>query len=112
MGWNVFEGPGGPPERSADHFVASPFTRLARVQALQVAGDALIALALANSLFFSIPSGEARGQVALYLVLTMAPFAVIAPFIGPAIDRAARPISGSRSCRRRSAARAGWNATA
>ena len=89
MGWNVFEGPGGPPERSADHFVASPFTRLARVHALQVAGDALIALALANSLFFSIPSGEARGQVALYLVLTMAPFAVIAPFIGPAIDRAA-----------------------
>ncbi|MET0490887.1 MAG: MFS transporter, partial [Acidimicrobiales bacterium] len=89
VGWNVFEGPGGPPERSADHFVASPFTRLARVHALQVAGDALIALALANSLFFSIPSGEARGQVALYLVLTMAPFAVIAPFIGPAIDRAA-----------------------
>ena len=48
-----------------------------------------VALALANSLFFSIPSGEARGQVALYLVLTMAPFAVISPFIGPAIDRAA-----------------------
>lgn len=85
----MFEGPGGPPERSADHFVASPFTRLARVHAAQVAGDALVALALANSLFFSIPTGEARGQVALYLVLTMAPFAVISPFIGPAIDRAA-----------------------
>lgn len=88
-GWNVFAGPGGPPERSADHFVASPFTRLARVHATQVAGDALIAIALANSLFFSIPTGEARGQVALYLVLTMAPFAVVAPLIGPAIDRAA-----------------------
>jgi hypothetical protein len=87
--WNVFEGPGDPPARAADHFVASPFTRLARVHATQIAGDALVAFALANSLFFSIPTGEARTQVALYLVLTMAPFAVIAPFIGPALDRAA-----------------------
>jgi len=87
--WNVFAGPGGPPERSADHFVASPFTRLARVHALQVAGDALIALALANSLFFSIDPDAARNKVALYLVLTMAPFAVVAPLIGPALDRAA-----------------------
>jgi hypothetical protein len=86
--WNVFAGPGGPPERSADHFVASPFTRLARVHACQVAGDALIALALANSLFFSIEPDAARNKVALYLVLTMAPFAVVAPLIGPALDRA------------------------
>jgi MFS family permease len=87
--WNVFAGPGGPPERSADHFIASPFTRLARVHALQVAGDALVALALANSLFFSIDPDAARNKVALYLVLTMAPFAVVAPLIGPALDRAA-----------------------
>ena len=87
--WNVFAGPGGPPQRNADHFVASPFTRLARVHALQVAGDALIALALANSLFFSIDPAAARNKVALYLVLTMAPFAVVAPLIGPALDRAA-----------------------
>jgi Major Facilitator Superfamily len=87
--WNIFSGPGGPPRTSAEHFIASPFTRLARVHALQVAGDALIALALANSLFFSIPTDEARGKVALYLILTMAPFAVVAPLIGPALDRAA-----------------------
>jgi Major Facilitator Superfamily len=87
--WNVFAGPGDRPQTSAEHFIASPFTRLARVHALQVAGDALIALALANSLFFSIPTDEARGKVALYLVLTMAPFAVVAPLIGPALDRAA-----------------------
>lgn len=86
--WNVFSGPGAPPERSADHFIASPFTRLARVHALQVAGDALIALALANSLFFSLEPDAARNKVALYLVLTMAPFAVVAPLIGPALDRA------------------------
>jgi MFS family permease len=86
--WNVFSGPGAQPERAADHFVASPFTRLARVHALMIAGDALIALALANSLFFSIDPDAARNKVALYLLLTMAPFAVVAPLIGPALDRA------------------------
>ena len=29
-----------------------------------------------------------RGRVALYLALTMAPFAIVAPLLGPAIDRA------------------------
>jgi len=67
----------------------APFTRLARVHALAIASDTLVATALAGSLFFSIPTGEARGKVALYLLLTVAPFAVIAPLIGPALDRAA-----------------------
>jgi hypothetical protein len=57
------------------------------VHALAVAADTMIATALAGSLFFSIPTGEARGRVALYLLLTMAPFAVVAPLIGPALDR-------------------------
>ncbi len=70
-------------------WVASPFTTLARVHAMSVATDAIIATSLAGSLFFSIPTGAARGRVALYLVLTMAPFAVVAPLIGPAIDRVA-----------------------
>jgi hypothetical protein len=68
--------------------VVSPFTRLARAHAFAVATDTLIAMALAGSLFFSIPTGEARGRVTLYLALTMAPFAVVSPLIGPAIDRA------------------------
>jgi MFS family permease len=38
-------------------------------------------------LFFQVPSGEARGQVALFLGLTMLPFAVVAPLIGPFLDR-------------------------
>lgn len=71
-----------------DGFVISPFTRLARTHALAAAGDALVAMALADSLFFSIPSDDARGKVTLYLLLTMAPFAVVGPLIGPAIDRA------------------------
>ena len=77
-----------PPRRSgAGAFVITPFTRLARTHAGAVAGDTLIALALANSLFFDIDPSAARSKVALYLALTMAPFAVVAPLIGPALDR-------------------------
>ena len=68
-------------------FVASPFVRLARTHSLLVAGDALIALALAGSLFFSIDPSDARWRVGLYLLLTMAPFAIVAPLIGPTLDR-------------------------
>jgi hypothetical protein len=66
----------------------NPFVHLARTQALISAGDTLVALALAGSLFFSISPDAARTQVAQYLVLTMAPFAVVAPLLGPWIDRA------------------------
>jgi MFS family permease len=64
-----------------------PFTRLARTHAGSTAGDALLAIGLAGSLFFSISPDAARSRVALYLVLTMAPFAVVAPILGPLIDR-------------------------
>ena len=66
----------------------TPFGRLARVHAVLVAGDALVAIALAGSLFFSIDPSAARWRVALYLLFTMAPFALVAPLVGPAIDRA------------------------
>jgi len=52
-----------------------------------VAGDATVAIALAGSLFFSIDPSQARWRVALYLLITVAPFALIAPLLGPAIDR-------------------------
>ncbi len=52
-----------------------------------MAGDTLVTLALAGSLFFSISPTAARGRVTLSLVLTMAPFAIVAPFLGPVIDR-------------------------
>ena len=55
--------------------------------ALGAAGDALIALALAESLFFQVPSTEARGRVALYLALTVAPFAIVGPFLSRFLDR-------------------------
>ena len=65
----------------------SAFSRLATAHALAVAGDALVTVALAGSLFFDISPTAARGRVALSLVLTMAPFGLVAPFLGPAIDR-------------------------
>ena len=63
------------------------FARLARAHAAGVAGDALFAIGLAGSVFFSLDFDSARWRVALYLVLTIAPFAIAAPLIGPALDR-------------------------
>ncbi len=56
-------------------------------QALSSAGDALIIVALASTVFFDVPLGEARGRVALYLVLTLMPFALLVPVAGPLLDR-------------------------
>ena len=47
----------------------------------------MVTVALAGSLFFSIDPSAARLRVTLYLLLTMAPFAVVGPLIGPALDR-------------------------
>ena len=65
----------------------TPFQRLARVHAAATATDAVIAVALAGSIFFSISPDAARDRLALYLALTVAPFAVVTPLIGPVIDR-------------------------
>lgn len=63
------------------------FRTLANAHAASTAGDTLVAIALANTLFFSVPSSEARGNVALYLLITIAPFAVIGPLLGWVMDR-------------------------
>lgn len=76
------------PQGLGNGLIVTPFTRLARVHALSVIGDGCIAVALAGSIFFSIDPSDARWRVALYLVLTIAPFAVVTPLLGPAIDRA------------------------
>lgn len=73
--------------RPLREWATTGFTWLLRMHAAGMAGDALVTVSLANSLFFSVPIGEARGRVALYLLTTMAPFALLAPFIGPLLDR-------------------------
>ncbi|MFD1120249.1 MFS transporter, partial [Sphaerisporangium aureirubrum] len=61
--------------------------RLIELTAAQSAGDALITVSLAGTLLFGLPVDQARGQVALYLLITMVPFTVVAPFVGPVLDR-------------------------
>jgi hypothetical protein len=46
-----------------------------------------MAIALADSLFLSISPDAARSRVVLFLAVSMAPFIVVAPLIGPVIDR-------------------------
>ncbi|WP_375002714.1 MFS transporter [Aeromicrobium sp. CTD01-1L150] len=65
----------------------SGLSRLLELHAFNTAGDAAIAVSLAGTLFFTVPTEQAAGQVALFLVLTMLPFAVVAPLIGPFLDR-------------------------
>ena len=65
----------------------SPFGRLALTHVLMTAGDTLFAVSLAGSLFFSISPTAAKSKILLYLLLTMGPFAVVAPALGPLIDR-------------------------
>ena len=74
--------------RGAGIDTSTPFGRLALTHVLATGGDALVALVLAGSLFFSLDPAGARWRIALYLLFTMAPFAVVGPFIGPAMDRA------------------------
>jgi MFS family permease len=59
---------------------------LIELGAVNSAGDALIAVALAGTMFFNLDVKQAQGQVALYLLVTMAPFALVAPLIGPVLD--------------------------
>nr|WP_313896335.1 MFS transporter [Streptomyces sp. YIM 98790] len=65
----------------------SGLAKLIEVHAVHSMGDMLITMALASTIFFSVPTDEARGRVALYLAVTMAPFVLLAPVIGPMLDR-------------------------
>lgn len=71
----------------ADGADRSGLAPLSYVTVANFACDAILAVALANTLFFSAATAESRASVALYLLVTVAPFALIAPVIGPALDR-------------------------
>ncbi len=72
---------------TADGADKSGLTALTWPVMANFAVDSAMAVALANTLFFAAASGESKSKVALYLLITIAPFAVIAPLIGPALDR-------------------------
>jgi len=72
---------------TADGADKSGLTALTWPVVANFAVDSAMTVALANTLFFAAASGESKSKVALYLLITIAPFAVIAPLIGPALDR-------------------------
>ncbi|MGK5170849.1 MFS transporter [Geodermatophilus sp. CPCC 205761] len=74
----------------ADGAGDSGLTHLLWVNAVHMAGDAMIAVSLAGTLFFTATTDAQRSNVALYLLVTMAPFAIVAPVIGPLLDRLQR----------------------
>lgn len=77
------------PATTSRRTAPSKFRRLAITHALMMGGDAAMVIALADSLFFDIDLDAARTRVLLFLVLGFAPFLVVAPLIGPLIDRVA-----------------------
>ena len=64
----------------------SGLARLVELHFVTGCADAALTVSLAGTIF-AMPTDEARGQVAQFLLLTMAPFAVLAPFVGPLLDR-------------------------
>ena len=66
---------------------ASPFGRLVSTHALSTGADAFFAVSLAGSLFFNVSIGAARPRVVAYLAITLAPFVLLAPLMGPLVDR-------------------------
>ncbi len=71
---------------AADGAADTGLARLTEMHAVNVAGDAAVTVSLAGTVF-AMPTDEARGRVALFLLLTMAPFVLLAPLIGPLLDR-------------------------
>jgi MFS family permease len=71
---------------AADGAADTGLARLTELHAVNVAGDAAVTVSLAGTVF-AMPTDEARGRVALFLLLTMAPFLLLAPLIGPLLDR-------------------------
>src|SRR5438132_885103 len=77
----------GPP---GEDWLNTRFGVLALINTLSGVGDALVALALAGSVFVSVSLHAARGRTAPGLICTMLPFAVVAPLTRPLTDRARR----------------------
>jgi len=94
--------------RRVDDFLSARgprFRALALTHAFNAAGDTLVAVALADILFLTPDPSEARSNVVLYLVVTLAPFAVIGPFLGGLFARF--PVAYRRGLGAASALRAG-----
>jgi MFS family permease len=65
----------------------SGLSRVLELHLVSTFADTLILTALASTIFFAVPTEAARGRVATSLLVTMVPFVVLAPLIGPLLDR-------------------------
>lgn len=61
--------------------------RLTITHCVHAAAEAFFTVSMAGSIFFSVSPDAARPRVLLFLVVTLAPFLVIAPVVGPLVDR-------------------------
>jgi hypothetical protein len=62
--------------------------RYALCHLTSAAGDTLLAISLADSVFFSLPVDQAQWRVVAYLGLTMLPLAIAGPILVVPLDRA------------------------
>ena len=65
----------------------SGLSRVLELHLVSTSADTLIYTALASTIFFAVPTEAARSRVATSLLVTMVPFVVLAPLIGPLLDR-------------------------
>lgn len=61
--------------------------RLTITHCVHSAAEAFFTVSMAGSIFFSVSPDAARPRVLLFLVVTLAPFLVMAPLVGPFVDR-------------------------
>jgi MFS family permease len=61
--------------------------RLTITHCVHAAGESIFTVSMAGSIFFSVSPDAARPRVLLFLVVTLAPFLVMAPLVGPVVDR-------------------------
>ncbi len=72
LGWML-----GPPRQA----------RLTITHCVHGAAETFFTVSMAGSIFFSVSAEAARPRVLLFLVVTLAPFLVMAPLVGPLVDR-------------------------
>lgn len=84
----------------ADGAGESGLSQLTYAYMFSYGSTAALSVALANTLFFAAANAESNKKVFLYLLITIAPFAVVAPVIGPLLDRIrhGRRIAMTTSC--------------
>jgi predicted MFS family arabinose efflux permease len=61
--------------------------RLTITHCIHSVAEAFFTVSMAGSIFFSVSPDAARPRVLLFLVVTLGPFLVMAPLVGPVVDR-------------------------